>query len=203
MVATGQAALDALLPDGGWPLGRLTELLPEREGIGEVGLLVPALARLSCEGRWVVWVSPPHWPYGPALAAAGVDVSRVLVVRGKTLRENLWAAEQALGSGACGAVAVWAGEPDDRALRRLQLAAEKGRGLALLFRSPAAADQSSPARLRLGVDRTGEGLNVRILKGRGGEREGVVLGKVPPRVVKAPKEILRAVALSSLSTTLC
>ena len=35
-------------------------------------------------------------PYAPALAAAGVDVSRVLLVHPKNHQEQLWATEQAL-----------------------------------------------------------------------------------------------------------
>ena len=38
---TGFAALDELLPGGGWPRGALTELLIGRQGIGELRLLMP------------------------------------------------------------------------------------------------------------------------------------------------------------------
>src|SRR5687767_4935847 len=41
---TGQSALDALLPGGGWPLGALTEICCAEEGLGEISLLMPALA---------------------------------------------------------------------------------------------------------------------------------------------------------------
>src|SRR5512142_2015674 len=95
-VATGFSALDAVLPGGGWPRGALTEVLLEREGIGELRLTLPALVRLQAEGRSVVWVSPPHRPYAPALAAAGLDLARLVVVRGCTAAESLWAYEQAL-----------------------------------------------------------------------------------------------------------
>ena len=33
-IPTGFPALDAALPGGGWPLGALTEVLEERQGIG-------------------------------------------------------------------------------------------------------------------------------------------------------------------------
>ena len=61
-VPTGFAALDAWLPGGGWPAGALTELLVSAKGIGELGLLLPALARLTCAGKRVVWLAPPHLP---------------------------------------------------------------------------------------------------------------------------------------------
>jgi hypothetical protein len=44
-VPTGFAELDRELPGGGWPRGGLTEILPLRRGIGELSLLLPALAR--------------------------------------------------------------------------------------------------------------------------------------------------------------
>ncbi len=66
VLPTGFAELDELLPGGGWPRGALTEILAEREGIGELRLLLPALARVSEQSRWQAWVAPPHLPYAPA-----------------------------------------------------------------------------------------------------------------------------------------
>ena len=60
---TGFAELDEQLPGGGWPRGALTEILLEREGIGELRLLLLALARVSATSDWQAWVSPPHVPY--------------------------------------------------------------------------------------------------------------------------------------------
>jgi len=71
-VPSGFADLDALLPGGGWPVGALTEILSEVEGIGALRLVLPALARLSQAERWLAWIAPPHLPYAPALAAHGV-----------------------------------------------------------------------------------------------------------------------------------
>ena len=61
-VPTGYQVLDFELPGGGWPTGALTEVLSDREGIGELELVLPALARLSWAGRRVVWLAPPHLP---------------------------------------------------------------------------------------------------------------------------------------------
>ena len=51
----------------------------------------------------------------------------MLVIRPRAGLDMLWAMEQALRSGACGAVLGWTGAADDQALRRLKLAAEEGR----------------------------------------------------------------------------
>ena len=57
--------------------------------------------------------------------------SRILVVRAPPAE---WAMEQALRSGACSAVLGWAACRERQSLRRLQLAAEQSRCLAVLFR---------------------------------------------------------------------
>jgi cell division inhibitor SulA/protein ImuA len=166
-VPTGFRQLDAELPGGGWPAGSLTELLPVHDGIGELRLLGPALARLARDGRRLAWIAPPYLPYAPALAAAGIALESVLIVRTRAARDALWAAEQALQSAACGALLVWPGEAKYAALRRLQLAAEGTRALAMLFRPRAAAGEASPAALRLALDTAAGGIAVRILKRRG------------------------------------
>lgn len=167
---TGFPSLDAALPGGGWPLGALTEVLPAAPGVGEIGLLLPALADLSRAGRWLAWIDPPHIPYAPALAAAGVDLSRLVTVRPACPADALWAAEQALGSGAPGAVLIWPPAAlADRALRRLQLASERGRAWGVLFRPPRAERAPSPAALRLAVLPAAEtGIEVRVFKCRRG-----------------------------------
>lgn len=166
-VSSGFSELDAALPGDGWPLGALTEILHDRAGIGELRLVMPALAHLSRQGRWVVLVAPPHIPYAPAMAACGVDLTHLLLVHPRTPEEELWAIEQALRTGTCGAVFAWTAIPDQRRLRRLQLAAEAGHTWGVLFRHSDCARQASPAALRLQLERRDELAAVRVLKCRG------------------------------------
>ncbi|HEC12112.1 MAG TPA: translesion DNA synthesis-associated protein ImuA [Acidiferrobacteraceae bacterium] len=168
-IPSGFTALDPLLPEGGWPLGALTEILTIHEGVGALRLVTPALARLSDGDRWLAWIAPPYIPYAPALEAAGVDLSRVMLVHAQQQHDVLWAAEQALRSGTSGAVMAWLPEKiDPKRLRRLQLAAEAGGSLGLIFRPHGAADQASPAALRLLIEPASEHTAVHILKRRGG-----------------------------------
>lgn len=166
---TGFAELDELMPGGGWPRGALTEILSEREGIGELRLLLPALARISGQSGMLAWVAPPHVPYAPALAAAGVKLKQLLLVKPQSAADAWWTMEQALRSGACSAVLAWLRSPDERRMRRLQLAAETGRAWGVLFRPAHAAQERSPAALRLRLEATADGLAVHILKRRGGQ----------------------------------
>src|SRR3954469_8544713 len=75
---TGFAALDAELPGAGWPRQALTELLVDDAGIGELQLILPAIAAMTAGGRRTVWIAPPHVPYAPALAASGLDLVNLL-----------------------------------------------------------------------------------------------------------------------------
>lgn len=171
---TGFPELDAALAGGGWPLGALSEVFHEGCGIGELRLLMPVLARLSRGGRWIALIAPPYIPYAPALASYGVDLSRLLLVHPRDATDALWAVEQALRSGTCGAVLAWPSRVDDRSLRRLQLAAGQGDALGLLFRNGAV--DHSPAALRLRLEHSPQGLVARLLKCRGGmHRQQVTL----------------------------
>lgn len=162
---TGHEALDAALPDGGWPEHALTELLLPADGIGELRLLWPTLARLSQAGGRVVLVAPPYLPFAPAWVGAGVRLDRLQVVRAEG-RDALWAAEQCLRSAACSAVLCWPHGADDRALRRLQVAAETGQCLGFAMRPLRAAGNPSPAALRIALD--AGPTQLRVLKCRGG-----------------------------------
>jgi cell division inhibitor SulA len=165
--ATGWPALDAALPARGWPHAALSELLLPADGVGELQLLWPVLARLSTpKDGAIVLVAPPYLPYPPAWHAAGVRLDAVQVIRPRTPRDALWAAEQCLRSGACDAVLCWPQHADDRALRRLQVAAETGQALGFAFRPIKAAMNPSPAALRIALETSPRQL--RILKCRGG-----------------------------------
>jgi hypothetical protein len=171
-VPTGFQALDCELPGGGWPRGALTEILGSQEGIGELALFLPALEALTWAGKRVIWLAPPHLPYAPALAAAGVNLAQLAVVRAPGRRDALWAAEQALRSGSCHALLGWLRRSTYDELRRLAVAAEGSSAFVALFRPREAAAESSPACLRLALEAAadaheGNTLSLHILKRRG------------------------------------
>jgi cell division inhibitor SulA len=204
-LSTGFAALDAGLPGSGWPRHGLVEVLTPQPGVGELYLLLPALAALSrlSPARWCTWVSPPHEPFAPSLEAHGVALDRMLLVRtllaaprqsesnrrpfnekkGGGVHLDIWAMEQALRSGACEAALAWLPRASPRAIRRLQLAAEQGRALGVLYRSQRFAGEASPAMLRLLLEPTArdgrQGARVSLIKSRGGSREPIHLEWAP------------------------
>ena len=78
LTASGWPVLDELL-GGGWPRAALAEVLSDaHQGLS---LLLPAMAGLSGDARWITWVAPPYVPYAPALAARGIRVDRLLLIR--------------------------------------------------------------------------------------------------------------------------
>ena len=168
VLPTGFSTLDAELPGGGWPKGALTEFMLARPGIGEMRLLMPALRQLTGECAWAVLVSPPYLPYTPALASWGVTLNRLLLVRVSTLKDQLWACEQALRSASCGAALIWLPAIDDRHIRRLQIAAAAGNSIGMLIRPASLATGTTWAALRLQLTPEAGRLGVRILKRRGG-----------------------------------
>ena len=177
---SGFPGLDAVLPGRGWPQAALTEVVLAREGIGEIRLTLPALARLQAGNRDVVWIAPPHLPYAPALAAAGLNLARLLVVRCRSVADQLWAFEQALRAPECGAAFAWLGPHDDRVLRRLAVAAREGRTWAVLWRRPGQHAVATAAPLRLALAPQGRRLEVRVIKRRGGDVAQPVLIDINP-----------------------
>ena len=171
-IATGFPLLDRHLAGHGWPRGAVVEILSDHPG-GAMVLLLPALATLSQEAKQIVLVAPPYIPYAPGLLINGVDLTRLLLVHSRNEEESLWALEQVLNAG-CGAALGWPQALQRTALRRLQLAAERGGGVGFLLCRPRLVRESSPAALRLRV--TAAGNKVDILKRRGGwPVEGVAL----------------------------
>jgi cell division inhibitor SulA/protein ImuA len=116
-----------------------------------------------------VWIVPPYLPYAPALAAAGVDLARLHLVHCATPNEALWAYEQALRAPECAVAFAWLATADQRALRRLAVAAREGRTFGVLWRRPGQHAQALAAALRLHLAPHHGQLAVQVQKRRGGE----------------------------------
>lgn len=173
---SGSANLDAVLPGGGWQAGTIVELMPTCDGIGELRLLMPALAQITQGKRHVAMIAPPYIPFAPALLRHGLRLEHFWIIRAQSAADILWSAEQTLRCKSFGAVLAWPITIRDREMRRLQLAAEAGSSIGFVYRSPLAARESSPAavRLRLQADNHGQ-LSVDVVKCRGA-RAGMLVG---------------------------
>jgi cell division inhibitor SulA/protein ImuA len=150
------------------------EVCVDDYGIGELALLMPALAALTnpeaAEPRkWIAWIAPPFVPYASALQQQGVDIERLLMIHPTQGNKNRWwAIEQVIRSGSSAGVLAWVAAADDVTLRRLQLAAEDQSCWTVLFRPVSARLHRSPAALRIGLSRNESAARVEIIKCRGG-----------------------------------
>ena len=134
-VPTGVAALDAILPDGGFQRGRLAVWAP---GIGASALLRAACLRVVAEGERGAWIDSTHtvtgacWKDGP------------LLLRPDTSIAGLRAAEELARSGGFALVILDGLDPHATSMVRLSRAANEG-GSALVLLS----NTTSLASLRL------------------------------------------------------
>lgn len=165
-VTTGHAVLDAELPNRGWPRSSLVELLVEQHGIGEMQLLKPCLAALSARQR-VVLVQPPYLPHAMACRAWRFNAQNLLWLKPQSSADALWAAEQILKNGSCGALVLWQTHVRPEALRRLHLAAQATDTLLWLVRPLAAAADPSVAPLRVALRPAMGGIVADLIKRRG------------------------------------
>ena len=150
---TGYANLDSILPGGGWPKKGLVEIINEYYGTGELQLLIPLMRSIIRQGKWILWVSPPHIVYAPALLQAGIDTEQILVVdETASCKDALWSIEKALRSKDCGLVLTWQTWLSFKVLRRFQIAAESGGTLGFIFKRR--DNKYSPSSMRLQIKNT-------------------------------------------------
>ncbi|MEC7433789.1 MAG: hypothetical protein VYC10_10770, partial [Pseudomonadota bacterium] len=76
---TGYQVLDNQLGGLGWPKGALSECLLDSCGIGELHLVLPFMQKVARQGKTIFWLNPPHTPYAPALARAGVNTDQLVL----------------------------------------------------------------------------------------------------------------------------
>lgn len=168
-ISTGYENLDDILPARGWPVNSLVEVICSRWGMGELQLLLPALMSLSRQSRRLVWIAPPFVPYAPGLLSQGLAIEQVVVIPvDKVATSTAWTMEKILKTQSCGVAMSWPKRIQDKTIRRLQLAAETGNSLGFLFRT--VETKSSAAAMRIRINSIPQGLQIEVLKARGGGR---------------------------------
>ena len=131
----GLAEIDRTLPAGGLACGAVHEASGSAVG-GFAAWLAGRLVRhLGGAVLWCVKLGSTGQLYGPGLAAFGLDVGGLIIVRCRRRADMLWVMEESLR---CSSFAAVIGECDDEinlaASRRLQLAAETGGTTGLILR---------------------------------------------------------------------
>jgi recombination protein RecA len=174
VLRTGVEAVDALLPAGGFPLGQVVELWGSAAS-GRMRLALKAVAEAHRALRLAAYVDGAGELYPPALAALGVNPSRLLWVHppGATERHLSsqlgWAALQLLRSGAFVCVVLDLTHtglrlPPQTTKRLLDAASHSGGLLLLLTPEEAPADGS----LRLHLTAGPRAVHVEVVRSRQG-----------------------------------
>ena len=183
----GIPELDAILPDGGLLRGCVVELCAAGEGALGTSLGLAACAQAQAKAKahsgrtpWCAFIDPSGTLYGPGVAAAGVELSRLLVVRpppAALSRVALRLAESAafavvvvdltgvVGERVQVSLGTW-----PRVVRRLAMAIEgTGHSVLLLTRQADRRPLPLPVAQRLEVSRpSAEKLLVRLAKDQRG-----------------------------------
>lgn len=154
----GVEALDSRLANGGLRLDALHEVAPAGIDLAEdcaASLFMTGIAARA----WgpVLWVVQRRDLFAPGLSQAGLDPKRLIYAEARDDAELLAVMEEGLRHRGLGAVIGEVRKADMTATRRLQLAAEGGRTIALLMKrharaggDPLSAPSAAVTRWRVG-----------------------------------------------------
>jgi hypothetical protein len=183
----GLPELDAVLPDGGLPRGGVTELAVAFGGAFATSVALAACRAVQAEAvvrgaeaPWCAFVDPSGTLHGPGVAAAGVELERLLVVRPAAPGVERTAIRLVEAQAFPVVVVDTMGVPGGsvgvalgswpRIVRRLAVAAEESSACVILVTdAEARRPLPLPVALRLELARIGlERLSVRVAKERRG-----------------------------------
>jgi protein ImuA len=166
-------ALDDLAGPKAFARGAVHEILCEK-GQEPPMFFATVLARSACGDRAIVWSDPQRRLYPPAIAAAGIPLSRLLLLRPKNEKDELWALTECLRCSGVGVALACPKELSTIEARRLQLAAERGGGVGILLRPASARCTPYAAATRwlvssIAGERTVQKWKVQLIHGHGGQ----------------------------------
>jgi len=164
---SGFESLDKLLLHKGWPLGALIEVCqPLSCGYSEWQLLAPSLCQIP--SGYIVLLNPPALPFSQGILQMGLDLNRLLIIQTPDKASFIKSFIELGRSPMCAALMAWqlAFQLSYTDLRKCLLSL-CNRNLTVFFRHNSVLQQSSPASLRLAVQRSEQGLDVEVFKQRG------------------------------------
>jgi cell division inhibitor SulA len=174
-IPAGVAALEELLPGGGWPQAGLVEITVPDDHTDAMALLVPALARFGQQERWLGMLAPPCIPRARLLSDPAIDPLRLMQINPHPGRSDLWTLEQMLRSGHYSLVMAWPTCNTELVVRRLQQAAVAGNTLGIVLRYARFGRNVSTLGLRLRLEVTVDGTLLYLLDGQGERRSKLVV----------------------------
>lgn len=103
--------------------GRVTEIIQHNSEVSLSPLLLPMLAQLSQQERWLAIVNAPAELTRESLAQAGVDIQHLWFLKANHKHSALDLARRALEARTCHAVVSWHEALDEGAMRQLHRSA--------------------------------------------------------------------------------
>lgn len=157
-IPTGIPGLDELMPGGGWPEAGLVEIIIPDDHADAVTLVLPLLARLGEQARWLGLVAPPCMPRSRILQDTSINPLRLQQINPHAGRSDMWTMEYMLQDGNYSVVLGWPSCDTELVARRLVNAALAGDSLGILFRYESFSRKASATglRLKLEVNETGK-----------------------------------------------
>jgi protein ImuA len=159
--------MDAWLPQAGFVLGSFVEILQDTHGVGSYAFAL-RVARAVKDSKPTWAVLDTEATFNPSVAKAyGWDARKLILVRAAP-QDGGWCFAQLLRSKDIGACFWSSSSMDNMVFRRLQLAAERGGGLAFVIRPIAALRKPCWGSLRLHVvSCSSNKIRLRLLHARG------------------------------------
>jgi hypothetical protein len=124
--STGWSGLDHLLPGGGFRVGSTVEWLGDGGGSGVLSLAIGSAYRAAGGRGGLVVMDRSRELYPAGMPGVLLSGEMSVLVRPGSLEEELWAWEQSLCSAGVAVVVGVLDGVNDKSLRRLTLAAERG-----------------------------------------------------------------------------
>jgi len=167
--------LDELLPGGGWPEAGLVDIVVPDDYADAAGLVLPLLARLGEQERWMGMVAPPCLPRSRILQDKRINPFRLLQINPHAGRSDMWTMEYMLQDGNYSVVLGWPSCDTELMARRLANAALAGNSLGILFRYESFSRTVSGNGLRLKLEVNEVGKLLYRLNSRGERQSDAVV----------------------------
>jgi len=172
--------LDAVLPTQGWPKAELSEInCTSSESV--LQLLLPTLAKLTAQKRWISLISPPADINLTLFSYYGIDTSRVLLIHPKNDVDDKATMNKALKNGTSGVVIFWTTELNKRYLAQWRKSVKQGRSMGVIVNMSQKKAYSESIALSFQVDTEAQLLSVSDIRLFGvdqTQREKILFSKV-------------------------
>jgi len=144
-------ALESILPTQGWPKSELSEINC-LDSESALQLLLPTLAKLNAQNRWITLISPPADINQRLFAHYGIDSSRILLIHPKNAVDDKVTMNKALKNGTSGIVILWSSQLNKRYLAQWRKSVKQGNSTGIIVNMAHEDNSSESIALSFNVD---------------------------------------------------